>query len=73
MKLTLNETAAKFDVAPAVIDDYIKNGLVPSRAQTADDIAFDETDMYWVEMAHCFIENGSSVEDVKELIKRCKI
>lgn len=24
MKLTLNETAAKFDVAPAVIDDYIK-------------------------------------------------
>lgn len=73
MKLTLNETAAKFNVSPDVIDDYIKNGLVPSKPQVTVGTEFDDTDMYWMEMVNCFIENGSSLEDVKQLIKHYHI
>nr|WP_252892885.1 MerR family transcriptional regulator [Lentilactobacillus otakiensis] len=51
MKLTLNETAARFNVTPAVIDDYIKNGLVPSRTDATAVADFDETDMYWMDMS----------------------
>lgn len=73
MKLTLNETAAKFNVRPDVIEDFINNGLIPSKPQVAVGTEFDDTDMYWMEMVNCFIENGSSLEDVQQLIKRCKI
>lgn len=73
MKLTLNETAAKFNVSPAEIDKYIKNGLVPSRPDATAVADFDETDIYWMDMVHCFIENGSSIDDVKQLIKHCNI
>ncbi|GAA3194642.1 MerR family transcriptional regulator [Lentilactobacillus kefiri] len=73
MKLTLNETAAKFNVSPTEIDAYVQNGLVPSRTVGTIVADFDETDMYWVDMVHCFIENGSSIDDVKQLIKHCKI
>lgn len=73
MKLTLNETAAKFNVSPAEIATYIQNGLVPGRTDSASVSDFDETDMYWVDMVHCFIENGSSIDDIKQLIKHCNI
>lgn len=73
MKFTLNEMAAKFNVTPKEIDAYIQNGLVPSRPAAAAVTDFDETDMYWMDMVHCFIENGSSIDDVKRLIKHCNI
>lgn len=74
MKLTLVESAEKFNVSPDVIVDYIKNGLVPSKPQLDDSSTeLDDHDMYWLDMVHCFIENGSSIDDVKRLVKHCQL
>lgn len=73
MKLTLVESAQRINSRPDVICDYINNGLVPSQPQLAADPLLDETDMYWLDLVHCFIQNGSSIEEVRQLIKRCNI
>ncbi|EEI25098.1 MerR family transcriptional regulator [Lentilactobacillus hilgardii] len=73
MELSLAESAKQFNVTPEVIADYITEGLVPSKTSLADGSALNDRDMYWVDMVHCFIQNGSSIQEVKKLIERCDI
>ncbi len=73
MELTLAESARQFNVTPDVIEDYISQGLVPNKTECTAKTTLDDRDMYWVDMVHCFIENGSSIQDVKKLIERCEL
>ncbi|EHO53210.1 MerR family transcriptional regulator [Lentilactobacillus kisonensis] len=73
MKLTLAESAKQINSRPDVICNYINNGLVPTKPRLSAEPLLDDTDMYWLDLVHCFIQNGSSIDDVKQLIKRCNI
>ncbi|GHP14628.1 hypothetical protein YK48G_20530 [Lentilactobacillus fungorum] len=73
MKFTLNESAQKINCQPGVIADYINHGLIPTKSQFEPEPMLDDTDMYWLDLVHCFIQNGSSIEEVKQLIKHCNI
>ncbi|GAF37562.1 MerR family transcriptional regulator [Lentilactobacillus farraginis] len=73
MELSLAESARQFNVTPDVIADYITEGLVPSKPSLASGTTLDDRDMYWVDLVHCFIQNGSSIQEVKKLIERCDI
>ncbi|MFD1124422.1 MerR family transcriptional regulator [Lentilactobacillus raoultii] len=73
MKLSLADAAKQFNVTPDVIADYIAEGLVPSKTALAEGMTLDDRDRYWVEMVHCFIENGSSIQEIKQLMKHCQL
>jgi len=43
--------------------------LLPCKDANAQ---FSSDDQYWLDMVNCFLENGSSVEDLKDLMPLCE-
>ena len=73
MELTLTESARQVNGTPDVIANYIQQGLVPSKQQLTSTTTLNDRDIYWLDLVHCFIENGSSISEVKKLIEHCDI
>ncbi|WP_338207955.1 helix-turn-helix domain-containing protein [Lactiplantibacillus paraxiangfangensis] len=67
--MTLEQLAAQSGVAADKIVTYTQAGLLPCKDTHA---VFSEDDQYWLDMVNCFLENGSSVEDLKDLMPLCE-
>ncbi len=68
-EMTLEQLAAQSGVAADKIVAYTKAGLLPCKDAHAN---FSADDQYWLDMVNCFLENGSSVEDLKDLMPLCE-
>ena len=67
--MTLIEIAAQSGVGPEQITAFTRAGLLPCKDETG---AYSDKDLYWLDMVNCFVENGSSVEDLKTLLPLCE-
>ncbi|WP_137641631.1 helix-turn-helix domain-containing protein [Lactiplantibacillus modestisalitolerans] len=67
--MTLEQLAARSGVAADKIVAYTEAGLLPCKDVHAH---FSADDQYWLDMVNCFLENGSSVEDLKDLMPLCE-
>ncbi|WP_047999152.1 MerR family transcriptional regulator [Lactiplantibacillus herbarum] len=67
--MTLEQLAAQSGVTADKIVAYTKAGLLPCKDANAQ---FSSDDQYWLDMVNCFLENGSSVEDLKDLMPLCE-
>ncbi|WP_345369774.1 MerR family transcriptional regulator [Lactiplantibacillus plajomi] len=68
-EMTLEQLAARSGVAADKIITYTEAGLLPCKDAHA---TFSADDQYWLDMVNCFLENGSSVEDLKDLMPLCE-
>ena len=68
-EMTLEQLAARSGVAADKIVTYTEAGLLPCKDAHA---TFSADDQYWLDMVNCFLENGSSVEDLKDLMPLCE-
>ncbi|NLS61207.1 helix-turn-helix domain-containing protein [Lactiplantibacillus plantarum] len=67
--MTLEQLAAHSGVAADKIVAYTNAGLLPCKDVNAH---FSADDEYWLDMVNCFLENGSSVEELKDLMPLCE-
>ncbi|KRK46890.1 MerR family transcriptional regulator [Secundilactobacillus kimchicus] len=67
--MTLEQLAAKSGVLAEKIATYTAAGLLPTKDASA---GFSDKDLYWLDMVNCFMENGSSVDDLKDLMPLCE-
>ncbi|MTV82870.1 MerR family transcriptional regulator [Secundilactobacillus folii] len=67
--MTLGEIATRSGLTAERITTITRAGLLPCKNEAA---AYSDKDLYWLDMVNCFIENGSSVEDLKTLMPLCE-
>lgn len=67
--MTLGELAAKSGIAAEQIATFTRAGLLPCK-DTAS--LYSDNDLYWLDMVNCFVENGSSVAELKNLMPLCE-
>lgn len=67
--MTLREIATQSGIASEQITAFTRAGLLPCKDETG---IYSERDLYWLDVANCFFENGSSVEELKTLLPLCE-
>ena len=67
--MTLEQLATKSGVAVDKIVEITSAGLLPTKNSQSD---YEAADLYWLDMVNCFLENGSSVEDLRSLLPLCE-
>ncbi|KRM58645.1 MerR family transcriptional regulator [Secundilactobacillus malefermentans] len=73
MEMALTDFAKSTGVNQDRIREYIAAGLLPSHQnQAASDWRFTDSDQYWLDMVECFRDNGTSLDDLKELMPLCQ-
>ena len=73
MKWTLEEFANKCNVSTKEIEQYVAAGLLPNNRSQGDQVTFDDSDNYWMGVIQCFVGNGTSVDELKQLMGHCKL
>ncbi len=73
MKWTLEEFAEKVNISPEQIREYVTAGLLPTKVAGDSELLFDDSDSYWLDMIQCFVGNGTSVDELKHVIKHCHL
>lgn len=73
MKWTLEEFATKCNVSIAEVEKYVAAGLLPTNGNQGAEMAFDDSDNYWMGVIQCFVGNGTSIDELKQLIGHCKL
>lgn len=67
--MTLTEISAKSGITADQIAAYTRAGLLPCKDEAS---LYSDSDLYWLDMVNCFVENGSSVEELKTLMPLCE-
>lgn len=67
--MTLGEISARSGITSEQITTFTRAGLLPCKNETD---TYSDKDLYWLDMVNCFIENGSSLEDLKTLMPLCE-
>ena len=67
--MTLDELATRSGIASAKIKQYLAAGLLPCKLTQSE---FSSEDQYWLDMVNCFVENGSTMDDLKDLMPLCE-
>lgn len=63
--MNISEVAAKFEITPATLRYYEKEGLVPPVNRSASGIRdYNEEDLGWVEFIKCMRNAGLSIESL---------
>lgn len=67
--MTLEEIAVKAEIMPEKVAAFTRAGLLPCKDETSQ---YSDKDLYWLDMVNCFVENGSSMDDLKTLMPLCE-
>lgn len=63
--MNISEIAEKFDMTPATIRYYEKQGLIPSITRNSVGVRdFQEEDISWVEFIKCMRDSGLSIDSL---------
>lgn len=64
-KMNISEVAEKFDMTPATIRYYEKQGLIPPITRNSVGVRdFQEEDISWVEFIKCMRDSGLSIDSL---------
>lgn len=68
--MNISEVAAKFEMTPATIRYYEKQGLIPPITRNASGVRdFQEEDLNWVEFIKCMRDSGLSIDSLAQYSK----
>ncbi|MBO0459479.1 MerR family transcriptional regulator [Enterococcus hulanensis] len=68
--MNISEVAAKFEMTPATIRYYEKQGLMPPITRNASGVRdFQEEDLNWVEFIKCMRDSGLSIDSLAQYSK----
>ncbi|WP_461243136.1 MerR family transcriptional regulator [Secundilactobacillus muriivasis] len=67
--MTLEQLAKRAGLATETVAAYTQAGLLPCKDPTQ---LFSDQDLYWLDMVDCFVENGSSADELKDLMAICE-
>ncbi|ANZ60805.1 hypothetical protein AYR62_14555 [Secundilactobacillus paracollinoides] len=67
--MTLAELAAKSGVTTEKIASYTQAGLLPCKDEKT---TYTDKDLYWLDMITCFVDNGSSLDEMRALMPICE-
>lgn len=67
--MTLAELAAKTGVTTETIAGYTRAGLLPCKDERT---TYTDKDLYWLDMITCFVDNGSSLAEMRALMPICE-
>ncbi|MGG5373138.1 MerR family transcriptional regulator [Enterococcus sp. AZ196] len=63
--MNISEVATKFEMTPATIRYYEKQGLIPPITRNASGVRdFQEEDLNWVEFIKCMRDSGLSIDSL---------
>jgi len=71
MELSISEFAHRYNVELAAVEAYAKNGLIGHLTAETQAVVLDDTDRFWLNTIDSFLETGTSMSELKTVLKRC--